>query len=209
MKRDQTLHHLVVESGDGEINALDNHEDEAFEWCQVISYVDSGAGKSVCPIEHCDEVPVVSSRGSRSGEHFTTASGVRLPNQGDRTITGVDDRGTPLELKYAVADVTTALDSVAKICDAGNRVIFDKWGGYIAGGKGRVDFKRVDDSYVRTTWVRRPRKPKKNPTAENEKDEEMPQASALTQKTDGKTQNKAMENKRNDQGFGRPGPRSL
>ncbi len=39
--------------------------------------------------------------------------------------------GNPAEATFQVADVTRPLCSVTKICDRGNRVIFDNKGGYI------------------------------------------------------------------------------
>ena len=141
---------------------------------------------------------MVSSRGSRSGENFKTASGALLPNQGDRIIKGTDEDGAILALRYAVADVTTALDSVAQICDAGNSVVFDKWGGYIIGPGGKVDFKRVDDNYIRTTWVKRPRKPRKKKTV-SDNDEPMPQANAV----------KHTGGEPGEQGFWEAGPSKL
>ena len=128
------------------------------EWEKVNTFMDSGAARSVCPLTFCDEVPITASEGSRSGEQFRTASGTRLLNRGDRVIKGQGPNGEMLAMRYAVADVAMALDSVSQICDTGAQVLFTKWGGYILGPAGRVDFTRVGDTYVRTTWVKRPRK---------------------------------------------------
>ena len=149
--------------------------------------MDSGAARSVCPVSHCDEFPVVATPDSLNGRQFKTASGARIANQGDRTIRGTDNVGRPLALRYAVADVTTALDSVSQICDAGNSVVFNKWGGFIAGPHGRVNFDRVDDTYVRTTWVKRPKLPKRTGNTEE-------------------TTNTTAAGTAGSTGFGRPGP---
>ena len=81
-----------------------------------------------------------------------------------------------MALRYAVADVTTPLDSVSQICDAGNSVVFNSWGGYIVGPGGRVDFERIGDTYHRTTWVKRPRRRK--PTVDPDGDDPMGQTPA-------------------------------
>ena len=86
--------------------------------------------------------------------------------------------GELLSMKYAVADVSMPLDSVSQICDTGAQVLFTKWGGYIMRPTGRVDFKRVNDTYVRSTWVRRPRKGKKT----TNEDVEMTQAQLTSTK---------------------------
>ena len=61
-------------------------------------------------------------------------------------------------MRYAVADVTVPLDSVAQICDSGAQVLFTSTGGYILNKMGRHDFTRQGNTYVRKTWVRKPKK---------------------------------------------------
>ena len=61
-------------------------------------------------------------------------------------------------MTYAVADVTSPLDSVAQMCDQGATVVFTRTGGYVASPKGKVLFERRGDSYIRKTWIHRPRK---------------------------------------------------
>ena len=71
---------------------------------------------------------------------------------------GVDGSGRMLALRYAVADVTDALDSISQICDAGNTVVFTSSGGYVVGPAGKTVFERSGDTYIRKMWVKRPRK---------------------------------------------------
>ena len=62
---------------------------------------------------------------SRPEEHWISASGDPVLNHGEKTIvmtTGNQDLRT---MKYQVADVTKPFASVAKICEAGHRVVFD------------------------------------------------------------------------------------
>ena len=59
-------------------------------------------------------------------------------------------------MKYAVADISVALDSVPQICDAGATVVFGKTGGFIEQPDGsRENFDRVGDTYIRTVVVDR------------------------------------------------------
>ena len=161
---------------------------------QVVACVDSGAARIVCPIEYCDHEPVTASRASAEGEHFKTASGVRLPNQGDRLVHGMDDVGRALTLKYAVADVTDALDSVSQICDAGNTVVFTSQGGYVVGPAGKIEFQRDGDTYIRKMWVKRPRRARKGTAAPMDPDGEV-------EMTDGEKKTNASKK----DPFGRPG----
>ena len=59
-------------------------------------------------------------------------------------------------MKYAVADIAVALDSVSQMCDAGATVVFTAAGGYIElSNKERITFKRRGDTYYREAWVPR------------------------------------------------------
>ena len=180
------------------VNRVESGEEP--EWIQIKSCIDSGAARSVCPVAYCDDQPVVASKSSQQGDQFKTASGVKLDNQGDRVIRGYDDNGRKLALRYAVADVTDALDSVSQICDAGNTVIFNSNGGYIIGPGGKTAFDRVYDTYVRTTWVKNPKKPRRRRNPVKEKDQgdvEMTDAVATVKQVGNGTP------------FGRPGGSSL
>ena len=117
--------------------------------------IDSGAARSVCPVTTCPEnglLPITS-----GPEYFRTATGDKVTNHGLRRIQGCATEGTDLTLLYNVADVSTPLDSVSQICDKGNVVVFTAQGGYICGPHGRLSFKRRNDTYVRQTWIRKPR----------------------------------------------------
>ena len=126
------------------------------EWVRIESLVDSGAARSVCPTAMCADIaPLTTHQGPR---YFRTATGDRIPNQGIRRIRGVTETGRNLAMQYNVAAVDSPLDSVSQICDRGNIVVFTSKGGYICGERGRIAFQRKNDTYHRTTWVRRPRR---------------------------------------------------
>ena len=132
---------------------MSDGSDEAWECIE--SMVDSGAARSVCPVTMCEHEGVMSAH--NGPEYFRTATGDRVKNIGLRKLHGTAENGTELTLAYNVAEVSSPLDSVSQICDKGNVVVFTQGGGYICGPHGKLAFKRRNDTYVRTTWVRKKR----------------------------------------------------
>ena len=128
-------------------------EDDEFE--VVESHLDSGAAKSVCPREWCAQFPVRDSKASKGEEHFRTATGARVKNEGDRIVTGWTDAGVKINQKFAVSDIAVPLESVSQLCDAGATILFHRTGGVIDGPAGKIPFERNGDTYVRKTWVRK------------------------------------------------------
>ena len=145
---------LTCEGEPSTLCQVDGQQDD--EWECLESMLDSGAARSVCPLDMCKELGV--EPGEVSPAYFRTATGARVANHGTRKIRGCARDGTALILMYNVADVSTPLDSVSQICDKGNIVVFTANGGYICGPHGRLGFRRRNDTYVRETWVQRPRK---------------------------------------------------
>ena len=87
-------------------------------------------------------------------EHFRTATGARVKNEGDRLVVGWTGNGIKINMKYAVSDIAVPLESVSQLCDAGNTVTFHRTGGVVDGPAGKIIFERSGDTYVRKTWVR-------------------------------------------------------
>ena len=104
------------------------------DWVAVDTYVDSGAARSVCPLVFCQQFPIVPSPASENNQHFRTADGTEIRNEGDRRVLGYTDTGKGINMKYAVANVTVPLDSVSQLCDAGNTVVFTAKGVYRRAG---------------------------------------------------------------------------
>ena len=117
--------------------------------------LDSGAARSVCPVDFCADFPIKETTASKNNEHFRTATGARVRNEGQRLIRGLTDEGAGVTMKYAVANIAVPLESVSQICDSGATVTFTKTGGVIAGPAGKIPFERDGDSYIRKTWVHR------------------------------------------------------
>ena len=129
---------------------------ETPHWTAVESIVDSGAARSVCPLHFCDEFGTAKPTPGRD-EHFKTATGARIPNEGHRVITSRADDGQILTTSYSVADIAQPLDSVSQMCDSGATVVFDKTGGWVISETGNVlcTITRRNDTYVRRAWVPR------------------------------------------------------
>ena len=79
-----------------------------------------------------------------------------MKNKGQRCVQAWTDEGSPVVMTYQVAEVTKPLNSVSKICDAGNVVTFTAQGGTIRNlWTGAVtSFGRDAGVYVLNTWVK-------------------------------------------------------
>ncbi len=123
---------------------------------KVTSVMDSGAGVSVAPREMCTHIPLTPSEGSRRGQTFTAASGHKVHNEGQRSVQGLTEDGSPVSMQYQVAKVTRPLNAVSKICDRGNVVVFTARGGTIHNlwtGR-KTPFGRERGIYTLNTWVK-------------------------------------------------------
>ena len=59
------------------------------------------------------------------------ANGHKTANRGEQHVMAVTHSGQEITFKAQVTDVHLPLMSVRRICDKGNRVVFDSHGGYI------------------------------------------------------------------------------
>ena len=144
-----------------EVQALFNPEEEVNhikvepKWEKLEAVVDSGAAESVAPSSMAPWVPVRPSEGSTRGQCYMSASGAKLPNQGEKKFSMMTPEGNWAEATFQVADVTRPLCSVTKICDKGNRVVFEGNGGYIENLETGVctTFGRQNNVYVMEMWA--------------------------------------------------------
>ena len=144
-----------------EVQALFNPEEEVNhikvepKWEKLEAVVDSGAAESVAPSSMAPWVPVRPSEGSTRGQCYMSASGAKLPNQGEKKFSMMTPEGNWAEATFQVADVTRPLCSVTKICDKGNRVVFEGNGGYIENLATGVctTFGRQNNVYVMEMWA--------------------------------------------------------
>ena len=82
--------------------------------------MDSGCGVSVAPPGMCPTYPITESEGSRRGQEFVSASEDTMPNLGEQKLGVVLDNGGETMIKYQIADVSRALNSITEMCDAGH-----------------------------------------------------------------------------------------
>jgi hypothetical protein len=120
-----------------------------------------------------DELPGIETReskGSRSKLHYMTAASERIPNEGEKEFVGFVEstwKQTPggkweksrpagQGVLAQIAEVTTPLMSVKKMCAANHRVVFDDEGSYIE-NKTSGDSMEITEQkgeYMVDMWVR-------------------------------------------------------
>ena len=124
-------------------------------WMKVECVLDSGASESVCPASMAPHWPTRESAGSRMGLHYTSASGQRMPNQGEQHLPVAFDNGIKTTAIFQIAEVSRPLIGVGRVCEMGNRVIFGSSGGVIVNlstGK-ETRFERKEGVYTFTIWI--------------------------------------------------------
>ena len=138
-----------------EVNAVDTPGGKFFD-----SIVDTGGISNVMPDSAVPRYDVVESNGSKSGQIFMSASGGKMPNQGQKIFPTVSQEGNVFDVVFQVAEVSKALLSVGEICDSddgANYVVFTESGGYIAQpSQGcTTAFHRMGakGAYLMRTWV--------------------------------------------------------
>ena len=92
---------------------------------------------------------------SQSGANLASATGEPIPNLGEMKVPLMTREGTCRSMKVTAAPVTKSLASVKKICQAGNRVVFDEEGSYILNKiTGEVNLLREGEgNYMLDMWV--------------------------------------------------------
>ena len=133
--------------------------EDDYEWECVETVVDSGAADTVGPLDLVGWLPLCPSAGSKKGQTWKVVGGEVLPNLGERRVVGVTDEGHEVSTVYQIAEVGKPLGSVARMCDKGNRVVFEQDGGYIMNLANGwcTQFERKDNVFILRTWVKKPR----------------------------------------------------
>ena len=97
------------------------------------------------------------SEGSRRGQTFSTADGGIIKNQGEKTaVLHPEHSQQAFRAKYQITDVTKPLNSVGKVCDQRNQVLFTSTGGYVIDEETGEStwFPREGNIYVMHSWVK-------------------------------------------------------
>jgi len=105
-------------------------------WKEIRMTIDSGACDHVVnPRTVRGRAVDTKTEAVRNAVTYYTASGHPLPNLGEVRLCGSTAEGLGLNMTMQVADVKKTLASVRKMCEAGNRVVFedgpDGSGGYV------------------------------------------------------------------------------
>ncbi len=110
-----------------DLDALDTGEGEV-EANTLRITVDSGAAESVMPDRDSPGIEWVEKPARRL---YRAANGSTMKDQGAKRVSYVGPDGKARAMTFRIADVTKPLASVARMCDRGNRVVFDSDGSYV------------------------------------------------------------------------------
>ena len=128
-------------------------------WEEIELAVDSGASESVVPQSLPVSVPTVDGPASKRGVMYEVASGHQIANEGEKRFCALAEEGVPKQLTLQVCDVNQGLLSVAKLVQAGNRVVFDEDDSSFIENKSsgeRTWLKPRNGMYIMKLWVERP-----------------------------------------------------
>jgi hypothetical protein len=87
-----------------------------------------------------------------------SASKHKIYNEGGKTIVGQNDMGLPAGMTFQVCDVKGPLGSVRRICEAGNKVVFDDCDSFVENKitGTRTPIEKVGGVYYLNLWVKKP-----------------------------------------------------
>ena len=156
-------------------------------WEKIPVKLDSGAIGWVFTTEAGKAFPLEPTKASLAGVNYVAANGTTIGNYGQRKIKGYSDEKVPLAVAAQIADVKNNLGSVYRMCQAGNRVMFDEDGSYIENKKTgkKIKVKMENGAFEFDLWVSKAQKvPAKKVKVENrfkaleqeDVDDEMPDA---------------------------------
>ena len=130
---------------------------EVPEWEELDMMVDSGASVTVINEEM---VKAVTATDARPNVKYEVADGSLIENMGQKTFMAVTDTGVTNKMTAQVTEVKKALLSVAKIVQAGNRVVFEDNKNDIENAKSgkRIPIEQKNGSYVMKVWIPRDQK---------------------------------------------------
>ena len=113
--------------------------------------------------EHWEKgIPLVETEASKQGKFYRAANDTKIAIHGKKNICGYTTEGTKIGIDVQIADVKGTLGSVRRICEAGNRVVFDEDGSYVENKSTGERTALIKDkgSYVLTLWVPRESSPR-------------------------------------------------
>ena len=100
-------------------------------WRRLSAIMGSGSAECVAPEDIAKSIPLVEIEASRHGQTYHTADGDIIKNKGEMTVTMYSETGDQYRARYWITDMTRPLNSVSRVCDQGNNVLFTQTGGWI------------------------------------------------------------------------------
>ena len=124
-------------------------------WRRVSAIMESGSAVCVAPQNIARNTPLMETESSRQGQTYHTADGGVIKNRGEKIVTMYSERCDQFRARYQITDVTRPLNSVSRIRDQGNNVLFTQTGGWIIKHEtGRYTwFPREHGVYVLRSWI--------------------------------------------------------
>ena len=133
-----------------------NLSNDSTGWEEVKITIDSGGVDTVGPNEVGTGFPVQPTEASTKGMFYRAANNTKIAIHGKKALRGYTNEGSEINLDKQIADVKKALGSVRRMCEAGNRVVFDDEGELHReqGHRGASDTgEGAGASYVLSLWV--------------------------------------------------------
>ena len=113
-------------------------------WERIALKIDSGAVDTVMPPTIAQHFPLEETERSKSGEGYLAANNSVIPHYGMRKLKGQSDVYKPISMIAQVAGVKSALLSVNRLLEAGNRVHFEPGNCYVEHVKSRTRTKIIE-----------------------------------------------------------------
>ena len=156
----------ISETESSDVNYLGTSSSSAQElnnlehvgWIEIKGVMDSGAADSVAPPTVLPLMPISPSNGSAVGQTYLTANGTKLANLGEKKLNVITNDLQENSMTYQMVDVTRPLNSISRICDNQNFVVFHRDGGWVENewtGQ-RTHFDREGGIYTTSAWIRAP-----------------------------------------------------
>ena len=151
----QSNAHHVSYLAKSEVDSTGVHHVGDSGWKRVSAIMDSGSAECVAPDTIARNIPLMETVASRQGQTYHTADGGVIKNKGEKTVTMYSEDGDQFRARCQITDVTPPLNSISRVCDQGNKVLFMKIGGWIINHEtGRYTwFPHEHAVYVLHSWV--------------------------------------------------------
>ena len=144
---------IVEEECEGDLDNLEFGRWEDME--ELVITIDSGAVDTVGPKGIAESFELKENEASRNKKCYRAANNSRIEIYGEKRIYGMTNDGRNIGMDMQIADVKKPLGSVRKICEAGNRVVFDEAGSYIEHkvSGNRTPIAKEGSVYTVSMWI--------------------------------------------------------